>query len=65
MQFDNVLISDASEEMYNSKNINDMKLLYVAMTRALHELTIMYDGEITAPLKNDKLIEEKYGIRKK
>ena len=65
LEFDNVLISNASEEIYNSKSISDMKLLYVAMTRALHELTILYKGELTEPLKNNKISDEKLVIRKK
>ena len=54
LEFDSVLISDASEEVYDSKNIRDMKLLYVAMTRALHELTILYNNKLTVPLRNDE-----------
>ncbi len=30
-----------------------MKLLYVAMTRALHELRVLYDESITLPLKEE------------
>jgi len=30
----------------------DMKLLYVAITRALHELDMVYLGELTKPLQN-------------
>ena len=53
LEFDAVLIANASEEVYLSENSNDMKLLYVAMTRALHNLDIIYDGELTKPL-NDR-----------
>lgn len=39
---------------YSSNKTIDMKLLYVAMTRALHELTILYNENITL-LLNDNL----------
>ena len=50
LEFDAVIINDASEEIYSSNNDLDMKLLYVAITRALHELTIIYNGDLTKPL---------------
>lgn len=65
LEFDSVLISNASEAVYNSNSISDMKLLYVAMTRALHKLTILYQGELTNPLKNDINEDKKQDIRKK
>ena len=46
-----LLLTDASEDKYSSKDNTDMKNLYVSMTRPLHELEILYDGEITLPLK--------------
>ncbi|NLM63446.1 MAG: AAA family ATPase [Mollicutes bacterium] len=55
LEFDAVIIADASEHIYSSNKIIDMKLLYVAMTRALHELEIIYSKEITTPLNNPKL----------
>lgn len=42
----------ASEKIYSSDNSLDMKLLYVAVTRALHELDIVYSGNLTKPLEN-------------
>ncbi len=53
LEFDAVIITNASEEVFNSNNPNDMKLLYVSMTRPLHELIIMYDNNITKPIKNN------------
>lgn len=53
LEFDGVIITDASEEKYNSNKSIDMKLLYVSMTRPLHELTILHEGEITKPLTLD------------
>ncbi|MFI3307978.1 MAG: RNA polymerase recycling motor HelD [Mycoplasmatota bacterium] len=52
LEFDGVIISDASENRYDDSKSIDMKLLYVAMTRALHELVIFYSGNITLPLQN-------------
>lgn len=47
LEFDAVIINDASEVKYDSNSEIDMHLLYVAMTRALHELDVMYDTKIT------------------
>jgi len=51
LEFDCVLINDASNKKYNYENETDMHLLYVATTRALHEQVIMYDREITLPFR--------------
>ena len=53
LEFDAVILIDASEDKYSSKNNTDMKNLYVSMTRALHELEILYGGELTLPLKKE------------
>ena len=53
LEFDAVILTDASEDKYSSKDNTDMKNLYVSMTRPLHELEILYDGEITLPLKKE------------
>lgn len=50
LEFDGVIISNSGEEEYDSNKMIDMKLLYVAMTRLLHELTILYKNDITKPL---------------
>lgn len=50
LEFDGVIISNSGEEEYDSNKMIDMKLLYVAMTRPLHELTILYKNDITKPL---------------
>lgn len=52
LEFDGVIISDASEGKYNSNKKIDMKLLYVAMTRPLHELKILYNNKIVEPLED-------------
>lgn len=51
LEFDANIIIDVDEHIYSSDNVNDMKLLYVAMTRALHETDIIYSNEIVRPLK--------------
>ena len=50
LEFDSVIIADASESKYNSNKSIDMKLLYVSMTRPLHELKVLYSDEISEPL---------------
>lgn len=48
LEFDAVIILDV--EKYDVNSELDMKLLYVAMTRALHELYITYQKDIIYPL---------------
>lgn len=42
---------DADEEIYKSTNTLDMKLLYVSMTRAMHNLVVMYSEILCEALK--------------
>ena len=53
LEFDGVIISDASNKKYKENKNIDMKLLYVAMTRPLHELTILYQEKISIPLQKE------------
>lgn len=53
LEFDGVIISNASEEKYDSNKNIDMKLLYVAMTRPLHELNVLYNNNIVKPLETN------------
>lgn len=46
LEFDAVLLLDPTEEKY-PENDGQVKLLYVAATRALHELAVLYTGELT------------------
>lgn len=55
LEFDTVIINNADEFNYSSDSSLDMKLLYVAITRALHELDIIYVDELTKPLNKTKL----------
>ena len=59
LEFDAVIINNASEEIYSSSSNMDMKLLYVAVTRALHELDIVYSGNITKPLEEKAKVKIK------
>ncbi len=52
LEFDMVVICNASKENY-SENQLDVKLLYVAMTRPLHNLKIYHIGEKTELLKSE------------
>ena len=52
LEFDAVIINDASEKKYNSSSDIDLHLLYVAMTRALHELDILYDTKLSSVLND-------------
>ena len=53
LEFDAVLINNASDKCYNPDKSDDMHLLYVAMTRALHELVVSYDNNLTMPLEEN------------
>ena len=44
LEFDAVIISNVSS--FDFDNRNDMKLLYVSMTRALHKMYLLYDGKL-------------------
>lgn len=63
LEFDAVILYDVSEIKYNSSSEIDMKLLYVSITRGLHELYINYNDELTKPLTN--LVKDKVKILRK
>lgn len=50
LEFDAVIINNASEDNYSSKSNLDLKLLYVAITRSLHELDIIYENDLNQVL---------------
>ncbi|MEM1485668.1 UvrD-helicase domain-containing protein [Oscillospiraceae bacterium PP1C4] len=52
LEFDGVILCDASEAVYASDRRVDMHLLYVSMTRPLHRLDIVYSGELTKTLQS-------------
>ena len=51
LEFDVVIVVDADNTNYNPDSILDMKLLYVAMTRALHKLELVYEESISRYLE--------------
>ncbi|HIR74657.1 TPA: UvrD-helicase domain-containing protein [Candidatus Ventrenecus avicola] len=53
LEFDGVIVTDASEKCYSSNSQNDLKLLYVSSTRALHELRIFYSDELNLALSEN------------
>lgn len=55
LEFDGVIICNASEEKYDHNSSIDMHLMYVAMTRSLHQLKIFYYDELTKPLNNENI----------
>ncbi|MDB4896518.1 MAG: helicase UvrD, partial [Firmicutes bacterium] len=46
LEFDGVIVADASADNYGVSP-RDARLLYVVCTRALHDLTLLYTGEIS------------------
>lgn len=48
MEFDAVIIINPTEQKFDSQNAVDVKLLYVAMTRALHRLYIYHWDPLTS-----------------
>lgn len=65
LEFDAVIVNNANEEIYSSNNSLDMKLLYVALTRALHELDIVYSGTLTKPLNGTLEKSNMIGLKKR
>lgn len=51
LEFDAVILYNANNINYTDNYI-DSKLLYVAITRAMHELYVNYDKELSVSLKN-------------
>lgn len=63
LEFDTVLLFNPTEEHYPKTN-DYVKLLYVACTRALHELSVFYTGKLTGliadPVPKGKHLTELY-----
>ena len=51
LEFDASILANVDSKMYNQFRDIDMKLLYVGMTRALHETTVISTGELPSVLK--------------
>ncbi|MFR7400078.1 MAG: AAA family ATPase, partial [Waltera sp.] len=62
LEFDAVLIFNASEEDYPVED-GYVKQLYVAATRALHELTVLYRGKLTGLIVDPVSPEQKQRMR--
>ena len=59
LEFDAVLLYDPSGENYPAED-RYVKLLYVAATRALHELAAVHRGDLTDLIKKPAPIEKKF-----
>lgn len=62
LEFDAVILWNASDENFSDTDF-DLKILYVAVTRPMHYLHILYKGNITAHLKG--FVCENTGSNKK
>lgn len=51
LEFDAVIIYNVDKKIFDKDNITDMKLLYVSITRAMHELVVLYENELVDILK--------------
>jgi DNA helicase-2/ATP-dependent DNA helicase PcrA len=58
LEFDAVIIADASSQCYGAGH--DKRLLYVACSRALHDLDLVCPGELSPFLRS--LPAELYGV---
>lgn len=56
LEFDAVILSDVSEKEYSTSDM-DAKLLYVAMTRAMHIMDIHYQDKISPLLEGFPFVE--------
>jgi DNA helicase-2/ATP-dependent DNA helicase PcrA len=54
LEFDEVIIPAANRETFHTDA--DRKLLYVACTRAMHRLALLYTGELTGLIKTNASI---------
>ncbi|WP_026694539.1 RNA polymerase recycling motor HelD [Peribacillus kribbensis] len=60
IEFDSVIIHDASEESYHSDS--ELKLFYTACTRAMHRLMLFSPGEVSPFIQ--KVPEDRYSFKK-
>ena len=57
LEFDGVIVAGADADEYAAR-VEDAKLLYVALTRALHHLCVFYCGALTPLLKGGENIAD-------
>lgn len=62
LEFDAVILNNVNDKIYSCDSTLDMKLLYVAVTRALHELDVTYNGKLPEVLQ--KFVTEKIKQKK-
>lgn len=65
LEFDAVMINDASNKVYDENNMDDMHLLYVAETRALHELDVLYNKNLCPVFSKEKSTDKPKTLVKK
>lgn len=58
LEFDKVIINDASSLQYDENSKLDMHLLYVSCTRALHELKVLYKDKLCPVLNNEVSLQD-------
>jgi len=63
LEFDAVIVNNASNNIYLDNSEVDMHLLYVACTRSLHEQVILHNGQLSKPFENH--VKNKVRNRKK
>lgn len=51
LEFDSVILNDVSKENFDRNSDHDMRLLYVGLTRAMHNMIVLSRGEETEALK--------------
>lgn len=57
LEFDAVIVHDAGERVFSRPA--DRRLLYTACTRALHDLVLLYTGEISPIVPTDEALSER------
>ena len=50
LEFDEVIVPFASARNYHTEV--DRRMLYIACTRAMHQLTLLYSGKVTALIED-------------
>jgi len=55
LEFDQVIVPQVNEDNY--KTDVDRSMLYIACTRAMHELTITHNGELSKLIVSEEAVE--------
>ena len=59
LEFDGVIICNVTDDNYDVESNLDMKLLYVSTTRALHEISILYNKSLLSVLRKENENEKR------